>query len=200
MFTGIIEALGTVTGVQPEGDNLLLEIASPLGPSLKIDQSVAHQGVCLTITGTDREIHRAVAIRETLLKSNLGSLKPGDRVNLERSLTLSQRLDGHLVQGHVDTTGTCLEAKEAEGSTEFRFGFPREFAAWIIEKGSIALNGISLTVFSVTDRAFSVAIIPYTLAHTTMGSLKPGDRVNLEFDLVGKYVARMHALSPASLI
>lgn len=194
MFTGIIESLGEVQHARRDGDNLLLSVRSPLAPELKIDQSIAHQGVCLTVTDVRDGVHQVVAVRETLLKTNLGSLAAGDPVNLERALTLQQRLDGHLVQGHVDATGTCLEVTPREGSTEFRFGFPPEFAALVIEKGSIALNGISLTAFSVTEQTFSVAVIPYTLTHTTMGQLKTGDLVNLEFDLVGKYITRLHRL------
>jgi len=199
MFTGIIETIGQVVEADRKGDNLMLAIRSPLAHELKIDQSVSHQGVCLTVTGILNDIHRTVAIRETLSKTNLGALNPGDPVNLERSLTLDQRLDGHLVQGHVDATGTCLEATPGGGSTEFRFRFPRKFAHLIIEKGSIALNGISLTVFSVTEQEFSVAIIPYTLEHTTMGQLRPGNLVNLEFDMVGKYVTRLHSLEPVAV-
>lgn len=196
MFTGIIEALGTVESVEPEDENILLKVRSPLAPELRIDQSLAHQGVCLTVTGVRDGVHQAVCVRETLLKTNLGNLKAGDQVNLERSLTLQARLDGHLVQGHVDATGTCEQRTPDEGSTLLRFRFPRAFGALVIEKGSIALNGVSLTVFSVTEEAFSVAVIPFTLAHTTLGRLQPGDTVNLEFDLVGKYIARLQALHP----
>lgn len=196
MFTGIIEALGTVVGVERREDNLVLEISSPLGLELRVDQSISHQGVCLTVTRCAGDTHEVVAIRETLQKSNIGALSVGDLVNLERSLTLAQRLDGHLVQGHVDATAICVGMEDKGGSREFRFRFPEAFAHLVIEKGSIALNGISLTVFGVTEDAFSVAIIPYTLENTTMNEIRPGHLVNLEFDLIGKYVSRLKTLWP----
>jgi riboflavin synthase len=191
MFTGITETLGTVTHLEYKADNLILNVASSLASQLRADQSVLHNGVCLTVTDCDHESHRVTAVQETLQKTTLGNLRQGDRVNLERSLTLQDRLDGHLVQGHVDATGRCLHKVEREGSWEFRIQFSPEFAYLVIEKGSIALNGISLTVFDVHRDAFSVAIIPHTLALTTMQWLEPGDLVNLEFDVIGKYVARL---------
>jgi len=191
MFTGIIEALGTVESLDHQDGNLLIAVRSPLAAALKVDQSLSHQGVCLTVTAIAGEVHQVVAVRETLAKSNLGTLCAGDALNLERALLVGGRLDGHLVQGHVDATGSCLTRTPDEGSTLFRFRFPRAFRTLLIEKGSIALNGVSLTVFSVTDEEFSVAVIPYTLEHTTLGRLQPGDSVNLEFDLVGKYITRL---------
>jgi riboflavin synthase len=196
MFTGIIEAVGTIRDLTHEQGNLLLTVASPLAAALKIDQSVSHNGACLTVTATGPHTHQVVAVAETLAKTNLGSLKAGDRVNLERSLELGQRLDGHLVQGHVDATGTCTAISGREGSREFRISFPPAFAHLLIEKGSVALNGISLTVFNLTADAFSVAVIPYTLAHTTMGDLKAAEAVNLEFDLIGKYLSRWRQVEP----
>lgn len=190
MFTGIIETLGTVTHLEHKADNLILNVASSLASQLRVDQSVLHNGVCLTVTECNHESHLVTAVQETLQKTTLGNLRQGDRVNLERSLTLQDRLDGHLVQGHVDTTGRCLHKVEQEGSREFRIQFPPEFAYLVIEKGSIALNGVSLTVFDVSRDAFSVAIIPHTLALTTMQWLEPGELVNLEFDVIGKYIAR----------
>jgi riboflavin synthase len=191
MFTGIIEALGTVESLDHQDENLLIRVRSPLAPELKVDQSLSHQGVCLTVTAVTAGVHQVVAVRETLTKSNLGALRAGDLLNLERALLVGGRLDGHLVQGHVDATGSCVSRTPDEGSTLFRFRFPGAFRALVIEKGSIALNGVSLTVFSVTDEEFSVAVIPYTLEHTTLGRLQPGDSVNLEFDLVGKYITRL---------
>lgn len=190
MFTGIIEAIGIVREVRPQQDNLIFSIQSPISHELKPDQSVAHNGACLTVTSVDHSLHEVVAVAETLQKTNLGALKPGNEINLERSLTLQKFIDGHLVQGHVDTTGKCIRITKKNGSTEFRIQFPEKFAPLIIEKGSIALNGISLTVFDVTKTEFSIAVIPYTFDHTTMHSLKQGDSVNLEFDMVGKYVNR----------
>lgn len=193
MFTGIIEAIGTLKEVQQEGSNRLLTFVSPISKELKIDQSIAHNGVCLTATQVKDDFHQAVAVAETLQKSNLGSLKPGDKVNLERSLTLQQHIDGHLLQGHVDATGTCTNRIEKNGSVEFRFQFPPAFSHLVIEKGAIALNGISLTIFDVSQDAFSIAVIPYTYENTTLHLLQPGDTANLEFDLIGKYVARLYA-------
>ncbi len=194
MFTGIIEATGTVTGIRREGTNLVLTIRSALAGALKIDQSLSHNGTCLTVTAVNKEEHQAVAIEETLQKTNLGLLKEQDTVNLERAMLLNERIDGHIVQGHVDTTGECAGREEKNGSIEFRFRFPKEFAPLVIEKGSICLNGVSLTIFNVTENEFTVAIIPYTLEHTNLKNLKPGDKVNLEFDLMGKYVNRLQEL------
>ncbi len=192
MFTGIIEAIGTVRDIRDERGNRILSISSPLSSSLQPDQSVSHNGVCLTVTAVNKDTHEVVAVAETLSKTNLKGLKTGDKLNLERGLTLEKRLDGHLVQGHVDTVGHCIAVIKNEGSTLFSFRFPESYAPLVIEKGSIALNGISLTVFDVTLHSFSVSAIPYTLEHTTLQALWEGDEVNLEFDLMGKYVLRMN--------
>lgn len=190
MFTGIIEAIGTVKRIQPHGSNLVLGIQSPISQELQIDQSVSHNGACLTVVSVESNVHQVIAIAETLHKTNLSLLKQEDKINLERSMTLQKRLDGHMVLGHVDTVGTCFEKNEKDGSWEFGIRFPEEFAHLVIEKGSITLNGISLTIFDVALNSFYVAIIPYTYENTTIQYLQPGDKVNLEFDLIGKYVAR----------
>lgn len=192
MFTGIIETMGRVTGIRQEGTNLVFSIQSAISSELKTDQSVSHNGACLTVTTAGPRTHEVAAIAETLEKTNLGSLKEGDSVNLERSMPLNGRVDGHLVQGHVDATGECTGRTDRNGSVELRFRFPERFAGLVIEKGSICLNGISLTVFDLTDREFTVALIPYTLEHTNMQFLKTGDRVNLEFDMIGKYIRRQN--------
>jgi len=194
MFTGIIEALGRVVEVTSSGTNKTFQIASPLSQEFKPDQSISHNGVCLTVEAIKDGVHQVTAIDETLKKTNLGTLSQGDTINLERCLQMNGRIDGHIVQGHVDATGTCQYKKDLTGSFEYRFGFPRKYAALVIEKGSISLNGISLTVFDVTEEAFSVAIIPYTFEHTNMKQLETGSIVNLEFDMIGKYVARMRDL------
>lgn len=191
MFTGIIETLGTIKDVQHEGSNIHFTIESNISKEVKIDQSVAHDGVCLTVTACDAESHTVTAVAETLQKTNLGSWEVGKTVNLERAMKLGDRLDGHIVQGHVDTTGKCLERKEADGSHLFHFEFPERFAALVIEKGSICINGVSLTAFNVGKNTFSVTIIPYTLEHTTFGDLQGNDTINLEFDILGKYMLRM---------
>lgn len=169
-------------------------INSPISHELKPDQSVSHNGVCLTVETQGEGWHTVTAIDETLQKTNLNSWEPGTIVNLERCLQMNGRLDGHMVQGHVDATGTCTGITEKDGSREFTINFPEKFAALIIEKGSISLNGISLTVFNVNRSSFTVAIIPYTLEHTNMQSLKVGDSINLEFDVVGKYIQRSLSL------
>jgi riboflavin synthase, alpha subunit len=197
MFTGIIEAVGQIEDVINQGTNTTFWVASPLSGEFKPDQSVSHNGVCLTVEEVRGNRHRVTAIAETLEKSNLGEWQKGHLVNLERCLPMNGRLDGHIVQGHVDATGTCTERRELDGSWEFRFRFPEKFAALVIEKGSISLNGISLTVFKVTRDEFSVAIIPYTYEHTNMQQVQPGTTVNLEFDIIGKYVARIQDLKNA---
>lgn len=191
MFTGIIESLGIVQTIEAHGTNKTFWIESGLAPELKIDQSISHNGVCLTVEEIKEGFHRVTAIEETLKKTDLESWKPGGLVNLERCLPLNGRLDGHIVQGHVDTTAICLERKELAGSWEFRFEFPKKFGHLVIEKGSISLNGISLTVFNVKKAKFDIAIIPYTFEHTNIQTVIPGSSVNLEFDMVGKYVARL---------
>ncbi len=194
MFTGIIESTGIIRSVTQSGSNRVFHIQSPLGPSLRVDQSLAHEGVCLTVEAISGDVHQVTAIAETLEKTNLSQWAAGKPVNLERSLTLESRLDGHIVQGHVDATGTCVSREEKNGSWEFRISFPASFAALVIEKGSIALNGTSLTCFAVNRDAFSVAIIPYTFQHTSIHQLMPGQSVNLEFDMLGKYVQRKLAV------
>jgi riboflavin synthase len=194
MFTGIIETIGQVEAVLPSGTNTSFWLSSPISQELQIDQSISHNGVCLTVEEVVNDRHRVTAIQETLNKTNLGQWQQGDLVNLERCMVMNGRLDGHIVQGHVDTTGTCLSVKPIGGSYEYRFSFPETFAPLIVEKGSICLNGISLTIFNIGRNEFSVAIIPYTYENTTVKSVKPGDTVNLEFDIVGKYVARMQEL------
>ena len=195
MFTGIIETIGTIISIENKGSNRVFQIQSSISTELKPDQSVSHNGVCLTVEKVEENIHQVTAIHETLVKTSLGNWKTGDWVNLERCLTPNGRLDGHFVQGHVDTPALCVEKKELAGSWQFRFEFPEKFAKLVIEKGSIALNGISLTVFDVTMHQFSIAIIPYTFEHTNMKSLSVNDTVNLEFDMVGKYVVRGMELS-----
>ncbi|WP_291913250.1 riboflavin synthase [Chitinophaga sp. CB10] len=194
MFTGIIETLGEVIATRQEGGNLVITIASAIAPELKIDQSVSHNGVCLTVTEIDGNTFNTVAVAETLQKTNLGQLTPGQQVNLERAMVFNGRIDGHLVQGHVDTVGTCISRQSQDGSWLFRFRYPAGFAGLMVEKGSICLNGISLTVFDVTTDEFSVAIIPYTYEHTNIQYINEGDTINLEFDILGKYVARQLAV------
>jgi riboflavin synthase len=191
MFTGIIESLGTVRSIEPTGTNRTFWIQSTLSPELRIDQSISHNGVCLTVEEIREDSHRVTAIEETLQKTNLDSWQPGTLVNLERCMPINGRLDGHIVQGHVDTTANCTKRQELDGSWEFRFEFPKKFSHLVIEKGSISLNGTSLTIFNVKKDRFDVAIIPYTFQHTNIQSVTAGSRVNLEFDLIGKYISRM---------
>jgi riboflavin synthase len=195
MFTGIIESLGKVKELIINGSNKTFWIESPLSNELKVDQSVSHSGVCLTVEEVRDGRHRVTAIEETLKKTNLGSWEAGAPVNIERCLALNGRVDGHFVQGHVDSTGTCISRKEKDGSWEFEFEFPGKFAELIIEKGSICINGVSLTAFNVKKKKFTVAIIPYTYEHTNIKNINPGDSVNLEFDLIGKYLLRRLSLS-----
>lgn len=194
MFTGIIETIGTVQEVLESGSNRSFWIKSSLSDTLKIDQSVAHNGVCLTVDALREGMHRVTAIDETLQKTHLAGWQNGTKVNIERCLMMGGRLDGHMVQGHVDTVGTCVEVQDQNGSWVFTLSFPETFANLMIEKGSICLNGISLTAFSVTENSFQVAIIPYTWEHTNMHTLQPGEKINLEFDMVGKYIQRSLAL------
>ncbi len=194
MFTGIIESTGQVEEVLLAGTNKSYWIKSPISHELKIDQSISHDGVCLTVEETDGQRHRVTAIQETLQKSNLHQWQPGHQVNLERCMPMNGRLDGHIVQGHVDATATCVSVNDLEGSREFRFRFPDSFASLVIEKGSASINGISLTVFNVTSNELSVAIIPYTLEHTNIQYVFPGTTVNIEFDMVGKYITRYLSL------
>jgi riboflavin synthase len=198
MFTGIIEAMGKLTALEQSGSNTTFLISSPISGELKPDQSVSHNGVCLTVEEVIDNQHRVTAIAETLNKTDLGAWKPGDLINLERCLVFNGRLDGHLVQGHVDATGICTARQDMGGSWQYTIEYPEQFAAHLIEKGSIALNGISLTVFNVTGCSFDVAIIPYTFEHTNMQQLVPGNTVNLEFDVIGKYVQRFMELKMPS--
>jgi riboflavin synthase len=191
MFTGIIESLGRVNAVESKGTNKTFWIASSISHELRVDQSISHNGVCLTVEEQKDNLHRVTAIEETLEKSNLSYWQAGDLINLERCLVMNGRLDGHIVQGHVDTTADCIDRKDLQGSWEFRFEFPKKFSQLVIEKGSICLNGISLTIFNVKKTRFDIAVIPYTFEHTNIQSVNPGSRVNLEFDLIGKYVARL---------
>lgn len=190
MFTGIIEAVGTIETLFQNGDNKTFIIKSPVSNELKVDQSLSHNGVCLTVEKTEGGMHQVTAIAETLKKTDLDNWQAGTMVNLERCLQMNGRIDGHLVQGHIDTTALCTDIKQLSGSTEFTFCIENKFAGLIIEKGSVALNGISLTIFNVTDSTFTVAIIPYTMEHTNMQMLQPGNKVNIEFDVMGKYILR----------
>lgn len=192
MFTGIIETLGTVSKLEEAGGNLEIYIETPLSSELKVDQSVAHNGVCLTVVEIYPDSYRVTAVQETLDKTSLGQLNVGSKVNLERAMILGTRLDGHLVQGHVDLTGTCTAIEETDGSWRFTFEYPQKESGHVtIEKGSITIDGVSLTVVDSEEGRFSVAIIPYTYEHTVFHSYKVGQRVNLEFDVIGKYVARL---------
>ena len=192
MFTGIIEQLGTIENVQTKGSNVTLTIIATLTSELKIDQSLSHSGVCLTVETIDNNRYTVTAIEETLKKTSLASWQIGTIINLERCLRFDGRLDGHIVQGHVDTVGKCISAITRDGSWEYVISFDEKFASLIIEKGSISLNGISLTIFNITNSSFTVAIIPYTYKHTNMHTLAVNDLVNIEFDMIGKYVERMN--------
>jgi riboflavin synthase len=191
MFTGIIETLGTITNLQREQGNLHITVESAISNELKIDQSVAHNGVCLTVVSVADGKHTVTAIAETLNKTSLGHFQLGDPVNLERCMQMNARLDGHIVQGHVDQTAVCTRFKEREGSWEYTFEYDATLANITVEKGSICVNGISLTVVNSQANSFSVAIIPYTYQHTNLHNVREGSVVNLEFDIIGKYVARL---------
>ncbi|RLD24496.1 MAG: riboflavin synthase [Bacteroidetes bacterium] len=190
MFTGIVEQQGKVTAIETEGNNVHFFVEAPMTKELQVDQSVSHNGVCLTTVDIDKDVYKVTAVDETLKKSNLGDLKPGDYVNLERSMVSNGRFDGHIVQGHVDETAICSEITEEDGSWLFTFKLAKP-TNLMVEKGSVSINGISLTCFDVTSQQFTCAIIPYTFEHTNFGTLKAGDKVNIEFDIVGKYVAKM---------
>ena len=194
MFTGIIEDLGIIKNLKGEGENLHITVQTSITSELKIDQSVAHNGVCLTVVSIDKDNYIVTAIKETLDKTNLGKLKSGDFVNIERAMKLGDRLDGHIVQGHVDQTAKCISIKEEDGSWVFTFKYDKTLNNITIEKGSITVNGVSLTVVNSKIDEFSVAIIPYTYEHTTFNKLKVDDTVNLEFDVIGKYVKRLNDL------
>jgi riboflavin synthase len=192
MFTGIIEQIGTVVAIEKEAGNIHFTIASALSSDLKIDQSLAHNGCCLTVVAQNEQEHVVTAIHETLLKTNLGAWELGTKINLERCIQLGGRLDGHMVQGHVDCKGVCTEVLDEDGSWRYTFSHPESFVT--VEKGSITVNGTSLTVVNSQKGQFSVCIIPYTYEHTNFHQLKAGDHVNLEFDIIGKYVARYLSL------
>lgn len=195
MFTGIVEKIGRVAKISLQGKNRHFFIESELAPELKIDQSVAHNGVCLTVVGIQGKVYEVVAIDETLQKTSLGTWQVGDSVNLERAMKLGDRLDGHIVQGHVDQIGLCHSIEDAQGSRIFTFHYDPSVGNMTIEKGSITVNGVSLTVINSQKGVFSVAVIPYTYEHTSFHTLKVGDKVNLEFDVIGKYVlAKVGAL------
>ena len=193
MFTGIIEAAAEVVTIERTGTNTLYRFSSPISNELKIDQSVSHNGVCLTVVEAGQGQHAVVAIQETLQRSNLGALQKGDRVNLERCMLNNGRFDGHIVQGHVDQTGTVRSVKDMNGSWLFDFTYDPAQHNITVEKGSICINGVSLTCFNSAEGAFTVAIIPYTFEHTNFNQLKAGSTVNLEFDIIGKYVQKLMA-------
>ena len=195
MFTGIIEAFGTVKSLEKESTNLHITLESDLAKTLKIDQSVAHNGVCLTVVACDQKNYTVTAIEETLLKSNIGTLQINDLINLERAMKLGDRLDGHMVQGHVDQIATCLQAENKEGSWFYTFRYDSKKGNITIEKGSITINGVSLTVVDSQKDRFSVAIIPYTYEHTNFHTFAPEKIVNLEFDLIGKYITKLYTTS-----
>lgn len=190
MFTGIIEALGVVQAIQKEGGNVHFTIESPISAELRVDQSVSHNGVCLTVVALGPQAHTVTAVEETLKRSNLGTLKEGGQVNLERAMKADSRLDGHMVQGHVDATATCIAVDEQDGSWYYRFRYQPTEEHLLVDKGSVAVNGVSLTVVEPMDDVFSVAIIPFTYEHTNFKDIQAGDTVNLEFDIIGKYIAR----------
>ncbi|MBJ10242.1 MAG: riboflavin synthase [Flavobacteriales bacterium] len=193
MFTGIIEHMGEVVSLQNEAENLYISMRTPITQELKIDQSVAHNGVCLTVVAIEGDIYTVTVIKESLQKTNLGNLKVGDQVNIERCMKLGDRLDGHLVQGHVDQTAKCVDVVEVDGSWYFTFSY-ENLGNITVEKGSICVNGVSLTVVNSQADSFSVAIIPYTYNHTNFHNFKIGTIVNLEFDILGKYIVKMNQL------
>ena len=200
MFSGIIENMATVVAVKRDKENIDLTLECPFAGELSIDQSVAHNGVCLTVVAIEGNTYTVTAMKETLDRSNLGLLKEGDKVNVERSMMLNGRLDGHIVQGHVDQTATCLDKRDADGSTYYTFEYrlDREMARkgyFTVDKGSVTVNGVSLTVCEPTDNTFTVAIIPYTHDHTNFCNIEVGTVVNIEFDILGKYIARLQAVS-----
>lgn len=192
MFTGIVESLGEIVDINEELDNIHFTVRSEISPELKIDQSLSHSGVCLTVVDIEKNCHTVTAVKETLDKSALKKLKKGDIFNLERAMKMGGRLDGHLVQGHVDDIAKCVDVKMNEGSWIFTFNFNEKFKNLIIEKGSICINGVSLTVFNVTNNSFDVTIIPYTYDNTNFNKIKVGDIVNIEYDMIGKYLARFN--------
>ncbi len=194
MFTGIIEQTGIILSIQSNGTNKTFQVKSGISSQLSIDQSLSHDGVCLTVEAVNKDVHTVTAIEETLVKTNLNSWKQGNIINLERCMQMNGRLDGHIVQGHVDTTALCINIEDKNGSWEFSFEVNKQYAPLIIEKGSISINGISLTIFNVTEKSFTVGIIPYTYEHSNLHQLSKGEKVNLEFDIIGKYVNRIISL------
>ncbi len=200
MFTGIIETTGIIEKIEINGTNKSFWVASSISNELKVDQSLAHNGVCLTVESIFNSVHKVTAIEETLKKTNLNILQIGAEINLERCMLVNGRLDGHMVQGHIDCTAICINKKELEGSWEFTFQFPEEFAHLIIEKGSISVNGISLTCFNISKTTFTVAIIPYTFHHTNIKNITVESIVNIEFDIIGKYILRRNELTHQSII
>ena len=194
MFTGIIETLGIIKDLKKDNNNLNITVFSSITHELKIDQSVAHNGVCLTVIAINNGEYTVTAIKETIEKTNLADWKVGDLLNLERAMKLGDRLDGHIVQGHVDQTGICKSIEEANGSWYFTFEYDSNFNNITIEKGSITVNGVSLTVVNSKEKELSVAIIPYTFEHTNFKNVQIGTTINLEFDVVGKYMARLYSL------
>ena len=194
MFTGIVESLGKITNINLEEGNVDFTIKSSISKELKIDQSVSHNGVCLTVVDVKNDTHTVTAVKETLDKSSLKNFNEGDSINLERAMKLGERLDGHMVQGHVDGVAKCIEVNLNEGSWIYKFEFDKNWQSLLIEKGSVCINGVSLTVFGINDNTFCVTIIPYTFENTSFKELKPGDLVNIEFDMVGKYLSRFYQL------
>jgi riboflavin synthase len=193
MFTGIIETLGTVQEIKKDKDNLHITLASTITDELQIDQSLAHNGICMTVVAISKNLYTVTAIGETVKKTNISYWKTGDIVNLERAMKLGDRLDGHIVQGHVDQIGNCISALETNGSWYYTFEYDETIKNITIEKGSITVNGVSLTVVDSKNNQFSVAIIPYTFEHTNFQSFEVGTKVNLEFDLIGKYIAKLYS-------
>lgn len=191
MFTGIIETIGTVISTEEKGANKIFTIASSVSGELKVDQSVSHDGVCLTVTHVSDGMHTVEAVQETISRTTLKEWKPGSKINLERAISANARIDGHFVQGHVDTVTEIVSIEDKKGSWEFTFYLPEKEKLLIVEKGSVAINGVSLTVARLKKRKFSVAIIPYTFDNTNFSALKKGDMVNIEFDILGKYIRRM---------
>lgn len=194
MFTGIIETLGIIKDIQKEDENLHITVSSAITNELKIDQSVAHNGVCLTVVAIENDTYTVTAIKETIDKTNVGDWNVGDIVNIERAMKLGDRLDGHIVQGHVDQTGVCKSIQETEGSWKFTFEYDKSLNNITIQKGSITVNGVSLTVVDSKINEFSVAIIPYTYEHTNFKNFKIGTKINLEFDVIGKYISKLHSI------
>ena len=194
MFTGIIQAIGQIKDISIKGSNRTFTVTSDIASHLKIDESVSHNGICMTVEKVHKNHYIITAVSETLEKTNALLWNPDDKINLERAMKMNHRLDGHIVQGHIDATATCIEKKDKDGSVEFTFKFDESFAPLIIEKGSICVNGVSLTAFNVKRNEFTVAIIPYTLSHTNLQYMAEGSIVNIEYDMLGKYVHRMMEL------